>query len=73
MDLVHALVEKVRIDLKTGTVTRQPISTRNLDFAVINPANYVGRKNKFVYAAVGDPIPKTSGVVKLDVSNVEHI
>ncbi|CAL8994281.1 unnamed protein product [Prunus brigantina] len=71
MDLIHASVEKVRIDLKTGIVSRQPISTRNLDFAVFNPA-YVGRKNKYVYAAVGDPMPKISGVVKLDVSNVEH-
>ncbi|XP_004297644.1 PREDICTED: probable carotenoid cleavage dioxygenase 4, chloroplastic [Fragaria vesca subsp. vesca] len=71
MGLVHALVEKVRIDLKTGIVTRQPISTRNLDFAVINPA-YQGKKNRFVYAAVGDPMPKISGVVKLDVSGCEH-
>lgn len=71
MELVHALVEKVRIDLKTGIVSRQPISTRNLDFAVINPA-YQGKKNRIVYAAVGDPMPKIAGVVKLDVSNGEH-
>lgn len=71
MELIHALVEKVRIDLKTGIVSRQPISTRNLDFGVINPA-YQGKKNRFVYAAVGDPMPKISGVVKLDVSNGEH-
>ncbi|PRQ41175.1 putative oxidoreductase [Rosa chinensis] len=71
MELVHALVEKVRIDLKTGIVSRQPISTRNLDFAVINPA-YQGKKNRFVYAGVGDPMPKISGVVKLDVSGDEH-
>ncbi|KAM1082529.1 hypothetical protein ACFX15_020644 [Malus domestica] len=71
MELVHSLVEKVRIDLKTGIVTRQPISTRNLDFALINPA-YLGKKNQYVYAAVGDPMPKISGVVKLDVSNSEH-
>nr|KYP34145.1 hypothetical protein KK1_044934 [Cajanus cajan] len=67
MELVHAVVEKVRINLETGIVTRQPLSARNLDFAVINPA-YVGKKNRFVYAAVGDPMPKISGVVKLDVS-----
>ncbi|CAK9163737.1 unnamed protein product [Ilex paraguariensis] len=67
MDLIHASMEKVKIDLKTGIVTRHPVSTRNLDFAVINPA-YVGKKNKYVYAAVGDPMPKISGVVKLDVS-----
>lgn len=67
MELVHALVEKVRIDLKTGIVTRNPISARNLDFGVINP-EYVGKKNRFIYAAIGDPMPKISGVVKLDVS-----
>ena len=67
MELVHGLVEKVRIDLKTGIVSRYPMSASNLDFAVINPA-FVGKKNKYVYAAVGDPMPKISGVVKLDVS-----
>ncbi|KAL0727516.1 hypothetical protein Bca4012_023609 [Brassica carinata] len=67
MELVHALVEKVRIDLVTGIVTRHPISARNLDFAVINPA-FVGRRSRYVYAAIGDPMPKISGVVKLDVS-----
>nr|XP_023880136.1 probable carotenoid cleavage dioxygenase 4, chloroplastic [Quercus suber]POF22981.1 putative carotenoid cleavage dioxygenase 4, chloroplastic [Quercus suber] len=71
MELVHALVEKVRIDLNTGIVKRYPISARNLDFAVINQA-YVGKKNKYVYAAVGDPMPKISGVVKLDLSKGDH-
>lgn len=67
MDLIHASVEKVRINLTKGTVSRCPISARNLDFAVINPA-YLGRKNRYVYAAVGDPMPKFTGVVKLDVA-----
>ncbi|XVF13758.1 hypothetical protein REPUB_Repub08aG0235200 [Reevesia pubescens] len=71
MDLVHGLVEKVRIDLRTGIVTRHPISARNLDLAVLNPA-YVAKKNKYLYAAVGDPMPKISGVVKLDVSKEER-
>ncbi|QCD91246.1 9-cis-epoxycarotenoid dioxygenase [Vigna unguiculata] len=71
MELVHAMVEKVKIDLETGIVTRQPVSARNLDFAVINPA-FVGKKNRFVYAAVGDPMPKISGVVKLDVSKANE-
>ncbi|GMJ00206.1 carotenoid cleavage dioxygenase 4, nine-cis-epoxycarotenoid dioxygenase 4 [Hibiscus trionum] len=71
MELVHALVEKVRIDLKTGIVTRHPVSARNLDFAVLNPA-YVAKKNKYLYAAVGDPMPKITGVVKLDVSKGER-
>ncbi|KAI5656555.1 hypothetical protein M9H77_25348 [Catharanthus roseus] len=67
MDLIHASMEKVKIDLNTGTVWRFPVSKRNLDFGVINPA-YVGKKNKYVYAAIGDPFPKISGVAKLDIS-----
>ncbi|KAL2901196.1 putative carotenoid cleavage dioxygenase 4 chloroplastic [Bienertia sinuspersici] len=67
MHLVHALVEMIRIDLNTGVVTRQPLSARNLDFAVINP-DYVAKKNRYVYAAVGDPMPKITGVVKMDMS-----
>ncbi|KAJ4954931.1 hypothetical protein NE237_011714 [Protea cynaroides] len=70
-DLVHASVEKVRIDLKTGIVTRFPVSARNIDFGVINPG-YVGRKNRYSYLGIGDPMPKISGVVKLDVSGSEH-
>ncbi|XVF52151.1 hypothetical protein PTKIN_Ptkin04bG0241700 [Pterospermum kingtungense] len=66
-DLIHGTMEKVRIDLKTGLVTRQPISSRNLDFAVINPS-YLAKKNRYVYSGVGEPLPKISGVVKLDVS-----
>ncbi|KAK9094304.1 hypothetical protein Scep_025773 [Stephania cephalantha] len=71
MELVHASVEKVRVNLKTGTVQRYPISARNLDFGVINP-RFVGRKNRFGYLGVGDPMPKISGVVKLDWSEGEH-
>ncbi|CAH1451725.1 unnamed protein product [Lactuca virosa] len=70
MDLIHASVEKVRINLKTGMVSRHPLSTRNLDFGVINPG-FVGVKNRYVYCGVGDPMPKISGVVKLDVSLAE--
>ncbi|KAL2330796.1 hypothetical protein Fmac_018377 [Flemingia macrophylla] len=66
LELVYPMVEKVRIDLETGILKRQPLSARNLDFRVLNPA-YVGKKNRFVYAAMGDPMPKISGVVKLDV------
>ncbi|KAE8715947.1 putative carotenoid cleavage dioxygenase 4 [Hibiscus syriacus] len=71
MELIRALVEKVRIDLRTGIVTRHPVSARNLDFVVLNPS-YVAKKNKYLYAGVGDPMPKIVGVVKLDVSNGER-
>lgn len=68
MDLIHSSIEKVRINLKTGHISRQPISSKNLDFAVINPSN-IAKKNKYIYAAIGDPMPKITGVVKLDISN----
>lgn len=48
LDLIHASVEKIKINLKTGTVSRHPLSTRNLDFGVINPA-FLARKNKYVF------------------------
>nr|BFD45205.1 carotenoid cleavage dioxygenase [Chrysanthemum makinoi] len=67
MDLIHASIEKVTINLKTGMVSRHPLSTRNLDFAVLNPA-FIAVKNRYIYCGVGDPMPKISGVVKLDVS-----
>ncbi|XP_015084378.1 probable carotenoid cleavage dioxygenase 4, chloroplastic [Solanum pennellii] len=70
MDMIHGCVEKVKINLNSGVVSRHPISTRNLDFGVINPT-YVGKKNKYVYAAIGYPPPKLSGIVKLDVSIAE--
>ncbi|GJV74373.1 probable carotenoid cleavage dioxygenase 4, chloroplastic [Tanacetum coccineum] len=47
MDLIHASIEKVTINLKTGMVSRHPLSTRNLDFAVLNPA-FIAVKNRFV-------------------------
>lgn len=71
MDLVHALIEKVRINLNTGVVSRQPLSARNLDFAVINPA-FVAKENRYVYAAIGEPMPKIVGVAKLDLSVAQH-
>lgn len=47
MDLVHALLEMVKIDLDNGVVTRHPVSARNLDLGVINPA-LIAKKNKYV-------------------------
>ncbi|KZV45227.1 putative carotenoid cleavage dioxygenase 4, chloroplastic-like [Dorcoceras hygrometricum] len=48
-------------------VKRWTLATANLDFAVINPA-YTGKKNRYIYAAIGSPMPKISGVVKIDTS-----
>ncbi|KAI0523627.1 hypothetical protein KFK09_006023 [Dendrobium nobile] len=67
MELVHSSVEMVRIELRSGAISRTPLSAENLDFGVIHPG-YVGRKNRFAYLGVGDPFPKISGVRKLDFS-----
>ncbi|CAA7395559.1 unnamed protein product [Spirodela intermedia] len=66
MELVHSCVEMVRIDLRSGAVSRTPLSAGNLDFGVINPS-YLGRRNRYAYLGVGDPQPKVAGVVKLDM------
>ncbi|XP_057766702.1 probable carotenoid cleavage dioxygenase 4, chloroplastic [Salvia miltiorrhiza] len=71
MDLIHSSIEKVRIDLKTGTVARHPLSAANLDFGVINPA-YVAKKHRYIYATVADPAPKVTGLVKLDMTVSEN-
>ncbi|CAA6659217.1 unnamed protein product [Spirodela intermedia] len=66
MELVHCCVEMVRIDLRTGAVSRTPLSAGNLDFGVINPC-YLGRRNRYAYLGVGSPQPMVAGVVKLDM------
>ncbi|CAL5054822.1 unnamed protein product [Urochloa decumbens] len=66
MELVHSCVEKVRIDLRTGAVSRIPLSAGNLDFGVMHPG-YLGRPNRYGYFGVGDPMPKIGGVAKLDM------
>ncbi|KAK4490854.1 hypothetical protein RD792_001569 [Penstemon davidsonii] len=67
MDLIHTLMERVEINVKNRTVTRRPVSGRNLDFGIINPG-YFGKMNRYMYAPVGDPMPKMAGVVKIDLS-----
>ncbi|KAL2517306.1 putative carotenoid cleavage dioxygenase 4 [Abeliophyllum distichum] len=70
MDLIHLSLEKVEIKVKEKKVFRQPVSIKSLDFGVINPA-YIGKKNRYAYAAVTAPMPKIAGVVKLDLSLLE--
>ncbi|KAK6116911.1 hypothetical protein DH2020_049286 [Rehmannia glutinosa] len=66
-ELVHSSMERLEINVKAKTVARRPISTRCLDFGVINPA-YLGKKTRYMYAAILTDEPKFSGVVKLDLS-----
>ncbi|GAB2271626.1 carotenoid cleavage dioxygenase 4 [Dionaea muscipula] len=65
-ELMETSMEKIKINLKTGQLSRHPLCPRNLELATINRA-YQGKKNRFVYAGVVDPVPKTSGLVKLDL------
>lgn len=68
LDLIHVSLEIIEINVREKCVRRRrAVSGRNLDFAVINSA-YVGKKNRYVYAAVGAPMPKIAGVVKIDLS-----
>ncbi|XP_062220037.1 9-cis-epoxycarotenoid dioxygenase NCED1, chloroplastic-like [Phragmites australis] len=65
LELVHSSVELVRLNLRTGDVSRTPLSAGNLDFGVIHPG-YLGRRNRYGYLGIGDPMPKIAGVAKLD-------
>ncbi|KAL1552675.1 ccd4,nced4 [Salvia divinorum] len=68
LDLVHLSLEKIVIDAKTKKIAlRCPLSTLSLDFGVINP-QYAQKKNRYVYAAVMETMPRMVGVVKMDLS-----
>lgn len=69
--LVHSTVEKVRISLSSGRVTRKPLSSKCLEFGVINP-RFITKKNRYAYMSIGSTLPKISGVVKLDFERVEE-
>ncbi|KAA8544388.1 hypothetical protein F0562_022400 [Nyssa sinensis] len=66
MDKLHFSLEKLRIDMKTGMASRTILSKTSLELGSINAA-YAGKKNRFAYMAMGEHIPKMSGVVKIDL------
>ncbi|KAK6158556.1 hypothetical protein DH2020_005870 [Rehmannia glutinosa] len=68
MDLINFSMEKITIDAKAKKiVNKRPVSATSLDFGTINP-QYAGDKNRYVYAAVMETMPKITGVVKIDLS-----
>ncbi|KAH6760847.1 nine-cis-epoxycarotenoid dioxygenase 4 [Perilla frutescens var. frutescens] len=68
INLIHLSLEKIVIDAKTKKVVmRRPLSDSSLDFGVINP-QYAQKKNRYVYAAVIESMPKMVGAVKMDLS-----
>ena len=65
---VKIKLEKVTINIKTKNVSRNILSTRNLEFGSINPC-YVGKKTRFAYLGVNHEAGmKMSGVVKIDLT-----
>ncbi|KAK6129894.1 hypothetical protein DH2020_036365 [Rehmannia glutinosa] len=64
--LAQLTLEKITINVRAKTVKRQPLSARNLDLGVINPA-YEAKKNRYIYAAIIDQT-SWAGLVKLDLS-----
>ncbi|KAF3781290.1 hypothetical protein EJ110_NYTH28596 [Nymphaea thermarum] len=66
MDLLHCCLEMVRINLQEGKVVgRRALSRRNLELGVINP-KFLGRKNRYAFMAIRDPMSKVFGIMKLD-------
>eukprot|EP01018_Ginkgo_biloba_P000097 Gb_18477 [translate_table: standard] len=63
--LVHSTVEEVRINLSIGIVSRKPLSSKCLEFGVINH-KFITKKNIYAYMYVGAPLPKISSIVTLD-------
>ncbi|KAL1532275.1 ccd4,nced4 [Salvia divinorum] len=67
-DLDQINLEKIVIDAAAKKIVgRYRVSGRNLDFGAINSL-YSGKKNRYVYAAVVEGMPKMVGLVKLDLS-----
>ncbi|XWS73801.1 hypothetical protein CRYUN_Cryun02cG0160300 [Craigia yunnanensis] len=69
---VNVSLEKVKINMKTGDVSREIISPRNLEFGSINPC-FIGRKTRYAYIGVLEDVPKMSGLVKIDLETGREV
>ena len=69
---LDVVLEKVKINIKTGNVSRNILSTRNLDLGSINTA-CVGKKTRYAYLGVLEETPKTSGLVKIDLETGNEV
>ncbi|KAK6272414.1 hypothetical protein POUND7_009497 [Theobroma cacao] len=68
----NLVLEKVKINIETGDVCRNILSSRNLDLGSVNTA-YVGKKTRYAYVGVLDEIPKTTGLVKIDLETGNEV
>ncbi|OMO67525.1 Carotenoid oxygenase [Corchorus olitorius] len=65
-------LEKLKMNMKTGDVSREIISSRNLEFGTINPG-YVGRRTRYAYLGLLEESPKMSAVVKIDLETGQEV
>eukprot|EP01018_Ginkgo_biloba_P019550 Gb_04986 [translate_table: standard] len=69
--LVHFSVEQIRVNLRTGEVSREILSSESLELGVINP-RFLTKKNRYAYMSIaGTVMPKNKGIVKLDLDAEE--
>lgn len=71
LQLFNCIFEKVTIDVSKRQAIRQPLCTENLELGTINP-NYAGKKIRYVYAALLAEIPRSTGIVKLDLAKLNE-
>lgn len=69
MELMQVQVDMIHINLRTGTVLRTALSLESLEFGVIHQG-YIGRYNRYGYFGVSAPLPRFSGIRKLDFAMV---
>nr|QTZ19611.1 carotenoid cleavage dioxygenase 4 isoform 4 [Bixa orellana] len=70
---VFTTLEKLVINMRTGKlISRKSLSPKPLELGSINPS-YAGKRNRYVYMAVMDEIPRASGVVKIDVETGREV
>nr|QTZ19663.1 carotenoid cleavage dioxygenase 4 isoform 3 [Bixa orellana] len=69
---VTTSLDKVTINMQTGEISRKVLSPRNLEFGAIN-SSYAGKRNRYAYFAVMEEVPKTSGVVKIDLETGREV
>ncbi|KAM7262526.1 hypothetical protein ACFE04_000209 [Oxalis oulophora] len=65
-DKVQYTLEKSKINLQTGEVSRKILSKSNLELGCINPY-YLGKRSRYVYMGVNEKCPKMSGLTKIDL------
>ncbi|XP_052194368.1 probable carotenoid cleavage dioxygenase 4, chloroplastic [Diospyros lotus] len=72
IEKVHFSLQKLRINMKSGAISSTLLSERSLELGSINAA-YLGKKNRYLFMAVAEAVPKMSGVVKIDLESGREV